>query len=55
MGNKVVVVSTTKSKEELAKKMGASDFVISTDPMSVKAHARSIDLLLNTVSCSFDL
>jgi uncharacterized zinc-type alcohol dehydrogenase-like protein len=32
MGNRVVAISTSSAKEEMAKKKGADDFIVSTDP-----------------------
>ena len=50
MGNKVVVISRSDKKEDLARKLGADDFLISTNPESMASGARSIDLILDTVS-----
>jgi uncharacterized zinc-type alcohol dehydrogenase-like protein len=55
MGNNVVAISTSASKEALAREKGATGFICSTDPESMAAHARSLDLILNTVSFHHDL
>lgn len=55
MGNKVVAISTSDKKKDLAISKGADVFVISKDPESIKANAFACDLILNTVSVSHDL
>ena len=55
LGNKVVAVSTSNKKEALARSKGADEFVVSKDPESIKKHALSCDLLLNTVAVAHDL
>lgn len=55
LGNKVIAISTSAKKEQLAKDKGADGFVVSTDPESIKAHAYSCDVILNTVSVNHDL
>ena len=50
LGHKVVAISTTKEKEDLCKQKGANDFICSTCPDSMKAGAKTCDLILNTVS-----
>jgi len=50
MGNTVTAISTSPNKEAAAKEIGADNFVVSTDPESMKAAAGSLDLILNTVS-----
>lgn len=54
LGNKVVAISTSNKKEQMAKDKGADVFVVSTDPEQVKANARSCDLILNTVTVHHD-
>lgn len=39
LGNEVVAISTSSKKEALAKEKGASAFVVSKDPESIKANA----------------
>ena len=48
MGNKVTAISSSPAKEALAVSAGASRFVFSVDPVSMRAAKESIDLLLNT-------
>jgi uncharacterized zinc-type alcohol dehydrogenase-like protein len=55
MGNNVVAISTSANKEELCKQKGATAFVCSTDPESIKKHAKTLDLILNTVSANHDI
>merc|ERR1711936_523427 len=55
MGNTVTAISTSPNKEAAAREIGADNFVISTDPASMKAAAGSLDLILNTVSADHDL
>merc|ERR1712106_200506 len=55
MGNTVTAISTSPSKEEAAREIGADNFVVSTDPESMKTAAMSLDLILNTVSANHDL
>lgn len=55
LGHDVYAISTSAHKEPLAKEKGASHFVVSTDPESVKANAGKCDLILNTVSVNHDL
>jgi len=55
MGNNVVAISTSASKEEVAKTKGATGFVCSKSEESIKAHAGTLDLILNTVSNHHDL
>jgi len=55
MGNTVTAISTSPNKEAAAKEIGADNFVVSTDPESMKAAGDSLDLILNTVSADHDL
>jgi len=50
MGHKVVAISTSRSKEQMARKKGADEFVVSSDPESMKNPNAKCDLILNTVS-----
>ena len=50
MGNEVTAISRSKSKETIAKEIGATNYVVSTDPESMKKAIKSLDLILNTVS-----
>ena len=55
MGNTVTAISTSPNKEQAAREIGADNFVISSDPESMKTAAKSLDLILNTVSAFHDL
>ena len=54
MGNKVTAISTSPSKEAAAREIGADNFVVSTDPDSMKKAVMSCDLILNTVSVNHE-
>jgi uncharacterized zinc-type alcohol dehydrogenase-like protein len=55
MGAEVTVFSTSPSKEQDAKKLGAQHFVISKDQSAMDAVANTFDLILDTVSAKHDL
>merc|ERR1719490_263033 len=55
MGNTVTAISTSPNKEAAAREIGADNFVVSTNPESMKSAAMSLDLILNTVSADHDL
>lgn len=55
MGAEVAVLSTSKTKEQDAHRLGAHDFVLSTDPQSLEAHANRFDFILDAVSAPHDL
>jgi len=49
MGMKTFAVSTSDSKKDLAMKLGAHEYVVSTDPEQMKSfYGEKIDLMLNT-------
>jgi uncharacterized zinc-type alcohol dehydrogenase-like protein len=50
LGHRVVAISSSNSKREIAKEKGADDYVVSTDPESMKTENGKLDLILNTVS-----
>ena len=50
IGNTVTAISTSPNKEAAAREIGADNFVVSTEPESMKKAAGSLDLILNTVS-----
>ena len=50
LGHKVVAISTSANKKEMAMSKGADEFVVSKDPESMKSGAGKCDLILNTVS-----
>ncbi len=53
-GADVTVLSTSASKEQDAKKLGAHHFVLTTDEAQVKAAANTFDFILDTVSAKHD-
>jgi len=55
MGNNVTVISTSNSKEAMAKKMGADNYIISTNPDSMKAGFKTLDLILSTISATHEV
>src|SRR5690606_27545824 len=55
MGAKVVVFTTSPSKVEAAKKLGAHDVVISTNENDVARYAGQLDFVLNTVAAPHSL
>ncbi len=55
MGAQVVLFTTSANKVEDAKRMGATDVVLSTDPQAMAAHQNSFDFILNTVAATHDL
>jgi len=54
-GAHVVQFTTSQGKVEDAKRLGADEVVLSTDPAAMKAHAGSFDFILDTVSAPHDL
>lgn len=55
MGAEVTVFSTSPSKEQDAKDLGAHNFVVTKDPENMKALAGRFDFILDTVSAAHDL
>ncbi|MDI7493367.1 NAD(P)-dependent alcohol dehydrogenase [Cronobacter dublinensis] len=55
MGAQVVAFTTTESKRDAAKALGADDVVVSRNPDEMKAHAKSFDFILNTVAAPHSL
>lgn len=55
MGAYVVVITTTASKADDAKRLGADDVILSTDVEQMKEHSRSLHFLLDTVSGAHDV
>lgn len=55
MGAHVVLFTTSPSKIEDGKRLGADEVVISKDPEQMAAHANSFDFILNTVAAQHDL
>ena len=54
-GAHTVLFTTSPGKIEDAKRLGADEVVISKDEEQMKAHARSFDFILDTVSADHDL
>ncbi|EPB6467977.1 NAD(P)-dependent alcohol dehydrogenase [Cronobacter dublinensis] len=55
MGAQVVAFTTTESKRDAAKALGADDVVVSRNPDEIQAHAKSFDFILNTVAAPHSL
>lgn len=55
MGAKVVLFTTSASKIEDGKRLGADEVVISKDAEQMEAQVNSFDLILNTVAAQHDL
>jgi alcohol dehydrogenase (NADP+) len=55
MGARVTVFSTSPSKEQDARNLGAHDFVVSRDAAEMEAHASRYDFILDTVSAEHDI
>lgn len=55
MGAQVVLFTTSPSKVEDGKRLGADEVVISKDADQMAAHANSFDFILNTVAAQHDL
>ena len=55
MGANVTVLSTSPSKEQDARALGAHDFVVTKDPANLAKLAWSFDFILDTVSADHDL
>lgn len=55
MGAHVVAFTTSESKREAARELGADEVVVSRNEEEMKAHAGSLDFILNTVAASHDL
>src|SRR3546814_13785294 len=55
MGAHVVAFTTSESKREAAKALGADEVVVSRNADEMKAHVGSLDFILNTVAAPPDL
>ena len=55
MGAEVTVFSTSKTKEQDARRLGAQDFVVSVDPKNLDALANRFDFILDAVSAPHDV
>ncbi|WP_020649008.1 NAD(P)-dependent alcohol dehydrogenase [Solimonas variicoloris] len=54
-GAHVVLFTTSPGKAEDAKRLGASEVVVSKDKAQMKAHVKSFDFILDTVSAPHDI
>jgi uncharacterized zinc-type alcohol dehydrogenase-like protein len=55
LGAHVVAFTTSESKREAAKTLGADEVVVSSDAQQMAAHLKSFDLIINTVAAPHDL
>lgn len=55
MGHKVVAISHSAAKEEMAKQKGADIFVCSANEDHIKANINTCDIILNTIPSTHDL
>jgi uncharacterized zinc-type alcohol dehydrogenase-like protein len=55
MGAEVTVFSTSKSKEQDARELGAHHFVVTKDPKNLEPLAKKFDFILDTVSADHDI
>lgn len=55
MGAHVVAFTTSESKREAAKQLGAHEVVMSRNAAEMAAHSKSFDFILNTVAAPHDL
>jgi len=55
LGAEVTVFSTSKTKEQDARRLGAHDFVVSLDPKNLDALASRLDFILDAVSAPHDV
>jgi uncharacterized zinc-type alcohol dehydrogenase-like protein len=55
MGAHVTVLSTSKSKEKDARRLGADDFVVTKDQKNLAPLAATFDFIIDTVSAPHDL
>lgn len=55
MGAHVAAFTTSESKHEAAKQLGADEVVVSRNPDEMAAHTQSFDFILDTVAASHDL
>lgn len=53
-GAEVTMLSGSPSKEADAKKLGATNFVLTSDSEAMKKHANTFDYILNTISATHD-
>jgi uncharacterized zinc-type alcohol dehydrogenase-like protein len=54
MGAEVTMLSTSRKKEQDARRLGAHEFALTSDPSTFKKLANRFDLILNTISAPHD-
>ncbi|MEG5262894.1 NAD(P)-dependent alcohol dehydrogenase [Pseudomonas sp. JDS28PS106] len=55
LGAHVVAFTTSEAKRDAARALGADETVLSSDPEEMARHAKSFDLIVNTVAAPHDL
>ena len=55
MGNTVTAISTSSSKEKVARSLGADQFLVSSCQESMAAAAGTLDIVLNCIGTNHDL
>ena len=55
MGANVTMITTSVKKEADARRLGADNVLISTDPAAMKKHADTFDFILNTIPQTHDV
>ena len=55
MGNEVTIISTSNKKEELARKMGMDNYIVSKDLHSMKKSSNSLDIILDTIGADHEI
>lgn len=55
MGAHVTMITTSPGKEADARRLGADEVLLSTDPAAMKKHQESFDLIINTIPRTHDL
>lgn len=55
MGARVVLFTTSASKIEDGKRLGADEVVLSKDPKAIGKHARTLDLIIDAVAAPHDI
>lgn len=55
MGAEVIVYTTSESKKEDAKRLGAHDVIVSTDAQQMKKYLNKLDFVLDCVSATHDI
>lgn len=55
MGAKVIVLTLSQSKVDDAKRLGADDAVLTSDPVQMKKYSNKIDLIIDTASAKHDV